>query len=376
MPNYPTDNVLTSTLSINNVSDYREPKLQTVEVTTAANGVCTTAVAHGLQIHDTVIFTATQGSIVLGTTYYVETIPLSTTFTVEATIGGGTVGGAVGTSYYYTPNGTITGAELTGYTDTISDFADVWTNRLTTAVNENADVIPASSAVSGNSVLAKLAKEITLFYDVMNPSRLALAVTGDNASDTFASTTAHGYSVGDALYFTATTGGMDLITPYYVIPFIGADIVNGTITLANHTFSDNDHITVITGQGALVAGDYHVTNSAPGTFTLSILQGGVTVGGAIGNITFTAEKFFNVSATTTGLKFANTGGANHTYLAADYLTSDDLKYIANAKSLKINDLQAQALKILFELKRLTAEVANINSVGALPEGMYPSSVIY
>jgi hypothetical protein len=64
---------------------------QTVTITEANPGVFTTGSAHGLAVNDPVKFT-TAGTlptnVVSGTTYYVKTVPLTTTLTIAATAGG------------------------------------------------------------------------------------------------------------------------------------------------------------------------------------------------------------------------------------------------------------------------------------------------
>jgi hypothetical protein len=527
MPNYPTDNMLASTLTFNNVSDYREPKLQTVEVVAASvTGQCTASVAHGLAVNDIVKFTKTSGSIVAGTTYYVKTLTSPTIFIVSASIGGGAVVGGDTTTYYYTTDGILTGAELTGITETINDFAAVFTN----TANELADTIPASTSVDGNSVLAKLAKEITLFYDELDQRREALGAAQTNALDRFAlvdngftnrqpvrfindatnvhdGTTyyvrpfdgtaallddtityaAHGFAVSDIITPVTAVTGFTVGNPYYIKPytapvvattdaltlanhgFIENDIVRTTsaaqqanfasstnyhvvsfisdaingdpvptdiIPMAAHAFTAGDQVEVTTGIAGIIAGTYYVITvvagvsfklttilgdagsivsaTADGTISfmhkdklwLSAAQGGAPVNAtgngnvvfmhpdkfllstaalgatvniaANGAITFLHKDIFTVSATTTGGLF-NVGGDDATqkvYVASYDLTSDDLKYLANAKSLKINDLQAQALKLLFELKRLTANIEGINDYGEIPTSMYPSGQIY
>jgi hypothetical protein len=57
-----------------------------------ATDLFTTGAAHGLAVNDRITFSAITGntSLVTGTTYYVKTTPLSTTFTLSATLGGAT----------------------------------------------------------------------------------------------------------------------------------------------------------------------------------------------------------------------------------------------------------------------------------------------
>lgn len=74
----------------------------------AATGVFTTALAHGLSVNDPVqvATVVTTTGITASTTYYVKTVPSSTTFTLSATAGGAAL--------TLTGNGSVTGLQYMG----------------------------------------------------------------------------------------------------------------------------------------------------------------------------------------------------------------------------------------------------------------------
>ena len=70
---------------VTNIIDLGDAGVPKVTITAIAGGKTFTSGTHGLKIGDIVIPQSSDNGLVLGTTYYVKTIPLGTTFTLSAT---------------------------------------------------------------------------------------------------------------------------------------------------------------------------------------------------------------------------------------------------------------------------------------------------
>ena len=131
----------------------------------AATDVITTASAHGLLVGDPVRFAETTGGFTVATTYYVRTVPSTTTLTISTRQTGGSVVDLT----------TVTAGQNTMY------------------------------AVSSNST--------------------ALVGTPTAATDLFTTTVPHGFQIGDAIVFSAI-GDTNVVigTIYYVLTTAAEDI--------------------------------------------------------------------------------------------------------------------------------------------------------
>jgi len=119
--------------------------VQTITITTIATlNTFTTGSAHGLQVGDLVIPQSTANGLVSGTTYYVASTPLTTTFTLAASFGGTTLAtftNGTGLSivaeitnepgYAWVDTGLVTQAQ------TLSANRSTWQSAVTTWINTN-----------------------------------------------------------------------------------------------------------------------------------------------------------------------------------------------------------------------------------------------
>ena len=332
-PLYPTDRTdgttNDTTLTMDNIYDHREAKLQVGKcITTIAGNIITTykndgatTVAHKLAIGDEVIFTSftTATGLTTSTTggtitpYYVKTIPDTdgVTFTVSDTITAGVPGTVVtitgayaGT--YLSYNGIIDGAERFGVTEVLGDLMGMtYAGTGTTEAACHNQTIPATSAVAGDSVLAQLMSEITQLYDALVPVRVPVSCS--EASGVFTKA-AHGIANGSSITINDRTGDTGL---------------------------------------SLSAGIYTVSVLTVNTFALTVIA--------------TGALYSSTNATS---------GATIKYFLP--LNKAEQQYLTNLKSLKFYRVQDLALTLAFELKRLNDEVANVANKGVLPDSRYPS----
>jgi hypothetical protein len=321
-PLYPTDrpdgSTNDTTLSINNISDHREPKLQ-VGIATADVSEDTLAVtkANAVSHGDPIIFTdlGTVTGVAVGTIYYAHTITQSTTLGVTTTTFKIAETAALSVSntainltgsdddvLFYVNDGVLDGGESVGVTDLLSDLMG-----MTSAGTGTDDTMPENTAVAGISVLAQLVSEITQLYDALIPSRTGSLKTATSASGVFTKT-AHGLVVGEPIQFTSAGS-----------PTSGVSTADGIYTVRAIPTAN--------------------------TFTLTVV--------ATGNA-------YSSSASGTGVKYYTP------------LSLAEQAYLGNLKALKLYYVQDAALKLSFELKRLNANINQISNTGALPDSMYPS----
>lgn len=388
MPNYPTDyetfsnngaGIARGVTSMDNVAEFREVKVQTVSALTNADDTLTTTTAHGMATGTEVKFidgTVGEATIVKGTTYY-AIYNAATKFKIATTEANAIAGTAINlgvaeTVHYYTPDGELTKLELSGVTNTINMFADA-----------SNDTIPATSTFAGFSMMAQIGNQITSLYDALDCKRLATAAkTYDTpalaALVSGATRIAHGFTSGTPISVTATAGGLTAGTTYYVVPIKGVGANAGdTITLNSHAIADDSPITITKVSapcGLTVGTTYYSTGAAANTFTLLDAVGGVAVPLTDNaDVYFTTDKAFAVGTTSTGEPINLSADADtKIYKVANVLTDAELSYIANMDSIQFNDLLKQAERFGYRLKKLVAQIENVNTTGTLGTSKYPS----
>lgn len=413
MPSYPTDidNFTTQdqrgSTATNNVTDLRDNKNVTaigayaLDVFTNFNPFTSTAMAHKMSTGDKVIFTTldadTSGArdnVTIGTAYFVIKLSAST-FSIATTLSNALAGTAIHTAQasqkycqFYCPDGVYKGGELTMVSDTIYDF-----------IHPAYDVLPATSTISGTGILAKVAKEITTFYDAIDPRRETVSILTYDAADVLATVagdgttrTNHGLALDQTVKFISSEGnivggtGLTYGSTYYVCPVMGVGANAGdTVTLTAYALPNGALVTIIAttavgdpttvqAAGLTLGTTYKVANTAVNTFTLTTTISNVAVPlTANCDVYFTTPKIFAISATLGGVPF-NLGAdhLNDMYLGDRVFDATELSYIANMESIQFNDLIKQAKIFSQRLKKLTAFVESVNTSGALGASQYPS----
>jgi len=366
----------------------------TVVATTAATGsscVVTkvaptvfTLASHGLVVGNRVKFSAgtLPTGFVTDTSYYVASVPSTSTFTLAATSGGaGIAATADGTGTYTALNTT----PLASGTLAAGEYAEVlsFTQNVAT-LNVKAKFTPADNSVLGSEsttsiVVSKAAPVLATatalpaapngfvagtspaWANVAKTVKIGTTVTVNTTADSITTSAAHGLAVGDAVYFSAATipGGITANTKYFVKAVTSTTVftvsaTNGgsvvDLTSAGTTvvaYKDNTvapkfsaTVTAPTGVTITPTGSVKVyIGSSPSDKSNEITSGstGLTLaaGTTAGTATFTGT--LSNARTWTWVNAGNLGtttGAT-AYLIIEYIGDDAFSTVTLSKQIKV-----------------------------------------
>ena len=319
MPVYPTDfenNDLSAQVarSVNNITDHRESKIQVAEASGANSGdLWTTTRDHKMQTGDLLYFT-------------------------YLSIDGGTNGYTSGTAYYviYVSAKTFKLAISLANAIAASPTAVEITNSdITEAHYYTKDGILTGAELDGVTETIKDFADASL--DTMPVS----------AAGTIAGVSVLAQLVKEITLF------YDEIKPSRQPSACTSASGTNLITAAAHGLTTGVPV------GFTVAGDTGLTINNDTLYTASV-------------VTVNTFQLLNASTGAVISLGRDVGGTVRFYAA---LGATQKKYLADLKSIKFNDLQELALRLSFELKRLTAEVNKIDMNGVPAVSKYPSGEV-